>query len=103
MNKTHKPKLKSHPPVKQELDILDIDAFVSGAGAEIREVPEKQAAYPWESPKVREDMIKVFNLRLSEPYFLKLRYISEHSPDSMHSFCLKVLLPAIDKEIKERT
>lgn len=60
----------------------------------------RRKRYPWNSPKVRDDLMKSFNLRLSEPYFLKLRYISERTQDSMRSFIIKVLKPAIDRKIE---
>ena len=59
--------------------------------------------YPWEAPGVRDDVIKIYNLRLPEPYLLKLKYISEHTPESMQKFCIEVLLPAIDAKIEELT
>ena len=59
--------------------------------------------YPWEAPGVRDDVIKIYNLRLPEPYLLKLKYISEHTPASMQKFCIEVLLPAIDAKIEELT
>ena len=49
--------------------------------------------------KLRDDVLKVYNLRLPEPYLLKLKYIAEHTPGSMHQFCIDTLLPAIDKKI----
>jgi hypothetical protein len=48
-------------------------------------------------------VIKIYNLRLPEPYLLKLKYISEHTPASMQKFCIEVLLPAIDAKIEELT
>jgi len=63
--------------------------------------PRESTRYPWEAPGVREDVTKVFNLRLTEPYFVKLKYISEHTPSSMQQFCMAALLPAIDATIKE--
>ena len=95
-------KLKSGPPV------ASADEFIAGAERRETEKPNEPAGrggerYPWGDPKVREDMIKVYNLRLPEPYLLKLKYIAEHTPDSMQKFCLAALLPAIDKKIKELT
>ena len=60
-------------------------------------------AFPWEDDKVREDCINRFNIRLSEPYLLKLKYIAEHTPDSMQKFCLTVLHEAINEKIEELT
>lgn len=97
--------LKSRPPVKQKANEADLDAFLSGAEkkAVAKPAPKSKAAYPWEQEGVREDVTKVYNLRLSEPYLLKLKYIAEHTPDSMQKFCLNVLQEAIDAEIDELT
>ncbi len=95
-------KLKSRPPA------ASADDFITGAERRDTEKTSEPARrggerYPWDDPKVREDMIKVYNLRLPEPYLLKLKYIAEHTPDSMQKFCLEALLPAIDRKIKELT
>lgn len=55
------------------------------------------------APAVRADITKVYNLRLPEPALLKLKYIAEHTPESMQKFCLDLLLPAIDAKIDELT
>jgi len=95
--------MKSRLPGKKTSD--DIDAFISGAeDRTAKSAPVKKAAtYPWEEPGVREDVTKVYNLRLPEPYLLKLKYIAENTPDSMHKFCLNVLQEAIDAKIEELT
>jgi hypothetical protein len=92
--------MKSRLPGKKD---LDIDAFISGAGDKTAKsvLVEKTAAYSWEESGVREDVTKVYNLRLPEPYLLKLKYIAENTPDSMHKFCLNVLQDAIDAKIEE--
>ena len=59
------------------------------------------ADYPWQS--AREDVQKLFNLRLPEKHLLMLRFIAEHTPDTMQKFCLKHLLPAIEEKIAELT
>ena len=85
-------------------------AFIEGAERQTdraTQVEQRKAKvpvageFPWEAPSVREDVAKVYNLRLPEAYLLKLRYIAEHTPDSMQKFCLDVLLPAIDQKIEE--
>jgi hypothetical protein len=95
--------MKSRLPGKKSLD--DIDAFISGAEDKTAKsaAVEKAESYPWEEPGVREDVTKVYNLRLPEPYLLKLKYIAENTPDSMHKFCLNVLQEAIDAKIAELT
>lgn len=94
--------LKSRPPTKKT---PDLDAFLSGAEEKTapKTKPKRKAVYPWEEESVREDVTKVYNLRLSEPYLLKLKYIAEHTPDSMQKFCLAAVEKEIDKKIKELT
>ena len=72
---------------------------ISGAPTAILESPP--SPLPWEDSRVREDVRKVYNLRLPEPYLLKLKHIAKHTPISMQQFCLGILLPAIDEKIKE--
>ena len=94
--------LKSRPPAKQK---QDVDAFISGAEekGKPKTTKKRKVAYPWEAAGVRDDVTKLYNLRLPEPYLLKLKYIAEHTPDSMQKFCLNVIEKEIDKEIKELT
>lgn len=94
--------MKSRLPGKKS---SEIEAFISGAEDRTAKsaIVEKKASYPWEDPGVREDVTRVYNLRLPEPYLLKLKFISEHTPDSMQKFCLNVLQNAIDAKIGELT
>jgi hypothetical protein len=94
--------LKSRPPAKQK---PDLDAFISGAEEKnsVPPVSKKNVIFPWQETGIRDDVTKVYNLRLSEPYLLKLKYIAEHTPNSMQKFCLNVLEQAIDKEIDKLT
>ncbi|MBL8252372.1 MAG: hypothetical protein JNJ76_02065 [Candidatus Competibacter sp.] len=99
-------KLSSRPPQMSGNDSLE--SFIGGASRPNRNAPEpatvperEERAYSWNAANVRADVAKVYNLRLPEPYLLKLKYIAERSPDSMQQFCLSVLLPAIDAKIAE--
>lgn len=94
--------LKSRLPGKTK---QDLDAFLGGAEerVEVKKPQKQNASYPWEEAGVRDDVVKVYNLRLPEPYLLKLKYIAEHTPNSMQTFCLNVVEEAIDKKIKELT
>jgi hypothetical protein len=96
--------LKSRLPGKAKKD-LDLEAFIGGAEkkAEPKQEKKETTAYPWEEAGVRDDVTKVYNLRLPEAYLLKLKYIAEHTPDSMQKFCLNVLQGAIDTKIDELT
>ncbi len=94
--------LKSRLPGKAKQN-LDLEAFIGGAEKKTDPKPTKKQStvYPWEEAGVRDDVTKVYNLRLPEAYLLKLKYIAENTPDSMQKFCLGVLQAAIDKKIDE--
>ena len=95
--------LKSRLPGKPK---PDLDSFLSGAEEKTepkKTAPKRKLTYSWESQGVREDVTNVYNLRLSEPYLLKLKYIAEHTPDSMQKFCMDVIEKEIDKKIKDLT
>lgn len=110
-------KLSSRPPLMSDSSKDSLAAFIGGAGVHTPEPPTPIATmtetltppdtppslYPWEMPGIRADVAKVFNVRLPEPYLLKLKYIADHSPASMQQFCLSVLLPAIDAQIAALT
>jgi hypothetical protein len=95
-------RMKSRLPGKKD---TDINAFISAAEDRTAKntLVEKTSSYPWEEPGIREDIIKVYNLRLPEQYLLKLKYIAENTPDSMQKFCLNVLQDAIDEKIEDLT
>jgi len=60
--------------------------------------PKAKARYPWEDPRVREDMTKVYNLRLPEPIHLQLKWLAQHSPESMH----EIAVNAVEAEVRRR-
>jgi hypothetical protein len=79
---------------------IELEAFLTGIA--VQDIEDNQpAVYPWQQPHIRADVTKVYNLRLSEAYLLKLKYIAEHTPDSMQKFCLNVLEKAIDDKINK--
>jgi len=120
MPETKRKPMKSAPPktpstkqtqeekTKEEEELAN---FISSASSitndtntttETKSKPEKRKqVQAWDQPGVRDDVLKVYNLRLPEPYLLKLKHIADNTPKSMQKFCLDALLPAIDKEIKK--
>ena len=56
---------------------------------------------PWENKNIRNDVYKIFNLRLPEPYYIKLKFLSEKEKESYHKILMSIICPAIDKKIKE--
>lgn len=83
--------------------------FVDGAGKHIpledknleEKVSFRDPDYPWNQPGVRKDVTRLFNLRLSEPDWLKLKFISDKTDESMHTICLDVVIPAIARKLRK--
>lgn len=89
-------KVSARPPIKKEdvsLDDLKA-AFVQSGNIQSPENIDKKK---WES--ARSDVHKVFNLRLSEVYNLKLDYVSSKVRKSKHSICLDAVQQSIDDMI----
>jgi predicted HicB family RNase H-like nuclease len=57
--------------------------------------------FPWAD--ANERVIKSFNLRLPEPMHMKLQFIAENTPHSIHSFIMNVVSEAVDREIERLT
>ena len=62
--------MKSRLPGKKD---SDIDAFIAGAENKTGQklYVEKPQSYPWEEPGVREDVTKVYNLRLARTLLIE--------------------------------
>ena len=89
--------LRSTPARKKD---TALDKFAAGAG---KHRAKKEEVYPWEEPHIREDVKKNLPLRLSEPLYMKLKYIAEHTPYSMNSFILERLTEEIEEEVTRLT
>ena len=96
-----KPHIKSHPPSSNVQEIEEArNNFINGVK---KQEKNKKIEYPWEKPNVREDVKKLFSLRLPEPEMLKLQFIQQQTGKSMHQFCLEAILPAIEEKIEQIT
>lgn len=88
--RSNKPRTQTQPP---EADIKD---FIAGAER------QESSVYPWQAPNVRPDVTKVFNLRLPEDVYLKLKYLSDKQRRrSMQTICQDALEPYIEQELKK--
>jgi hypothetical protein len=58
---------------------------------------------PWEDPRVRDDVMKLVSLRLSEPYILKLQWLSEQTGKTQQKLLKDLILPWIDEEVAKRS
>ena len=95
--KRPKPPESPNPP-----DPAAVDAFVRGAEEPAASVPAAAPVqpYPWEASGVREDVIRPFNLRLSEPEYLQLKYIVERGgARSMQQFALAAVRAALAEAV----
>ena len=100
---TRKPGTQKAPAVQDFIAGAETRTLASDDSKSFHNISYDTDTLPWEDPRVREDVLKVYNLRLPEPYLLKLKFIAEHTPDSMQKFCLENLLPAIDARIEQLT
>lgn len=94
---TKKTQLRSTPAIKKD---ADLEKFAAGAG---RYSAKKEEAYPWDEPHIREDVMKSLPLRLSEPLYMKLKYIAAHTPYSMNSFIVERITEEIEEEVAKLT
>lgn len=97
----------SRKPLKQK-NTSSADEFINAAEDHIptpslKKPVKKLQKMPWEESKLRNDVFKIFNLRIPERDFQKLKYLSKESGDSMHKLCLDILLPKINRKINELT
>ncbi|MEA5511936.1 hypothetical protein VB715_19360 [Crocosphaera sp. UHCC 0190] len=98
MNK--KPRLSAKPPTQSEQDFIEAAEKPLQSPPSVEEVRSSEPL-PWEEDNVRDDVIKSINLRLSEPYILKLQFLSEKTNKSQQRLIREVLCPALDKEIEK--
>gem|GEM_PF-6514345 len=94
-------KKKNKPRMKKVAECVSAVKYAPKKGNCVAK--QESGGFPWESLGARNDVLKSFNLRFPEPYLIKLRYIAEHTPNSMNKFCVTVLTRAIDEKIKALT
>ncbi|MGX6959673.1 MAG: hypothetical protein ACIPMY_00045 [Rickettsia endosymbiont of Pentastiridius leporinus] len=52
---------------------------------------------PWEDDLIREDVQKVFTVKLPEKFILKIKYISERTNKSQQKIVREIICREIDK------
>ena len=57
--------------------------------------PDETSARPWEDPRVREDVVKGYALRLPEPLYLQLKWVADQTGRSINTVCRE----AIEEEV----
>lgn len=105
--------LRSNPPVQQLTNLEDprLKAFIDAAespkssgslSVEKEKLQKKESLnLPWEEKNVRPDVHKVFNLRLPETYYMKLKFLSKKERESHHKILMDIICPEIDNKIKK--
>ncbi len=87
-------KMSPRPPMAKTAD-----DFIEAAGSKKPKLAKDDL--PWLQPGVRDDILKIMSLRMTEPYHLKLKYIADNTKYSQTSFGLEVVQKAIDAKIGE--
>lgn len=77
------------------------EQFIKSTNALSGMVPNHTEPYPWEDPKVREDVIKSVNLRLNEPLLLKLQYVAGKTRKSQQELIRDALIPHLNAILNE--
>ena len=91
---------KKAPTPKPQTSVED---FISAAGQPVvANDPAPVENMPWDG--LRDDKnTEMYNLRLTERQKAILQYISDNTPDSIQSFCVRAIQEAADAKIKEMT
>jgi len=65
------------------------------------EVSKPPTVLPWEEPHVREDVNQAFSIRLPEPLYLKLKYISEQTGRSMNHMLTTLAEQMVEERLND--
>lgn len=90
-------------PEKKKITAYAPVSLSSSRGKEeefIRSGTSSYPTLPWEDPRVREDMPKNFLLKISEPEYLKLSFVTEKLHRSKQKFCREALVQALEKALE---
>ena len=105
MPKPQGKRISSRPPTPKVPDVDEKkEAFILGEITDQDDCHQEdshQELFPWETEHVRDDVIKSINLRLPEPYILKLKYLSEQTNISQQKLIRDILCPVLDQQIEQ--
>ncbi len=75
-----------------------VDKFILGAEQNLLDsLPSK--TMPWDNARI--DMIKPFNLRMPEEYYIKLDHLSKKHRISKNKICLEAVIAEIDRMLSK--
>jgi hypothetical protein len=93
-------KLTSHPPSKKP-----IDEFILAAEQKKKDYdynkPKIEELYPWQNSVVREDVQKVFTVKLPEEYILKIKFLSDKTNKSQQKIVREIICHEVNKLISQ--
>lgn len=95
-----KQKMSSAPPGMPKTP----EEFIDGARKPRQSIPRKAVAKeapPWEADSVREDVIKSVNLRLPEPIYIMLQFVSSKTRTSQQELIREALVPSLNQKVDE--
>lgn len=87
-------KLSAHPPSRKSMEEFILEAENKKKDHTKNSHHEK---LPWEDDLIREDVQKVFTVKLPEKFILKIKYISERTNKSQQKIVREILCREIDK------
>lgn len=83
-------KISPHPPTKKTAQ-----DFILEAEKKVKKTPSPQL--PWQDGKIRDDVQKVFSVKLPEEYLLKIKYVSEITNKSQQKIIRDIIKSSIDE------
>lgn len=87
-------KLSAHPPSRKSMEEFILEAENKKKDNSKNSNNEK---LPWEDDLIREDVQKVFTVKLPEKFILKIKYISERTNKSQQKIVREIICREIDK------
>lgn len=94
-------KVSARPPEKKDISLEKLEDLATtfikeGSFTSRHQTEEKKVhIYPWE--EARDDVYKMFNLRLPEEYAIKLEYVAMKTKRSKHAICMNVVKKEVDR------
>lgn len=87
-------KLSAYPPSRKSMEEFILEAENKKKDHKKNTDHEK---LPWEDDLIREDVQKVFTVKLPEKFILKIKYISERTNKSQQKIVREIICREIDK------
>jgi hypothetical protein len=93
-------KISSRPIVKKSAHEFILEAERQSK-KKYKEEEDYKRQLPWQSAQVRQDVQKVFTVKLQEEYILKIKYISEQTNKSQQKIVREIISTTIDNMLKD--